>query len=660
MNLIKSLMDRRQFLIAAGVTSTSALAYKKLSGIFNPSSQTGVAMATDRPGTSGKKGVSNRYSHLLSPLKIRNVIVKNRMLYTRSTPHFLQGPETFPSDVLRSYFVNVARSAAIVNCRFDGDGGRPRKTRTGDSAHVPLFDLEDPAVENYIDQMVEGVHSMGSLVNGGSLGGGTTKEIIRQAKKLEYQGIDVVGMGVRNLQDKNAVRSAIEQIQAVKNATDLIISISMTVQDPLPIPEFADQGTKSAVTLEEAVAIAKTFEDSADILQVRVATAVAMHPTGWNQERGKPMSLCIAQAIKESGAKIIVCPDAGFHNPDLNEEFIATGKCDMIAMSRVFICDPEYGKKAHGGRGEDVVPCIMCNKCYGLSMEGPWLTVCSVNPKLGLDPAVKGIDPPAASKKVAVIGGGPAGMKAAITAAERGHKVTLYEKNAFLGGLLRHSDFSPYKWPLKDFKDYLAYQVKKAGIEVLLSTEATPEMIKAKEYDAVLVAVGADPVIPRIPGADGSNVWNVVNVYGKEKELGKNVVVIGGGEFGTETGMYLAKTGHKVTMLTSEKQLIKQTRPHYPEIIIHTYEKLANFDFITEATITCISEGKVNYKDAKGSKKSIQAHSVVIYAGLKARQEEALKFYGSAKRFFVLGDCTGKGGNVQKSIRSAFFTASEV
>jgi NADPH-dependent 2,4-dienoyl-CoA reductase/sulfur reductase-like enzyme len=308
-----------------------------------------------------------------------------------------------------------------------------------------------------------------------------------------------------------------------------------------------------------------------------------------------------------------------------------------------------------------VVPCLMCDKCHGLSMEGPWYTVCSVNPKLGLESAIKVIEAPTASKKVAIIGGGPAGMKAAITAAERGHKVTLYEKNASLGGLLHHADFSPFKWTLKDYKDYLIRQIKKAGVEVILSTEATPDMIKAKGYDAVLAAIGAEPNIPRIFGVDGKNVYNVVNVYGKEKELGKNVVVVGGGEFGVETGMYLAKFGHKVTMLTSEKELLRVDRVHYPEIVIDIYEQMDNFDFITEAIATSISEGKVTYKDARGSEKSIQADSVVIYAGLKPRQDEALKFSGSAKNaFFSIGDCTSKGGNVQKSIRSAFFMASQI
>jgi NADPH-dependent 2,4-dienoyl-CoA reductase/sulfur reductase-like enzyme len=332
----------------------------------------------------------------------------------------------------------------------------------------------------------------------------------------------------------------------------------------------------------------------------------------------------------------------------------------MIAMGHAFICDWEYAKKAYAGRGDDVVPCIMCNKCHGLSQSGQWYTACSVNPKVGIDSAVRLIEAPGVSKKVAVIGGGPAGMKAALIAAERGHKATIYEKNAFLGGNLRHSDFSSYKWPIKDFKDHLVNQVKKAGIRVVLNTAATPEMIKKEGYDTVMLAIGTEPAVPKIPGADGKNVYNIINAYPKEKELGKNVTIVGGGEFGVETGIFLAKAGHTVTMLTSERQLMTMNRVHYPEQIMGTYQAMKNFSYKTSVTTTGISEGKVTYKDAKGNEKSVQADSVVVYAGLTPMRDEALKFYGSAPRFCLIGDCSDEGGNIQRSIRSAFFAASQV
>jgi len=413
-------------------------------------------------------------------------------------------------------------------------------------------------------------------------------------------------------------------------------------------------------SLDNAISTAREFEGLADILFFKVAGGLTNHPNSFNQEKGKPEAIQVSQALKESGVKMTVVPNGGFRDPELNEKVIASGKADMIGMARAFISEPEYSQKAHEGRGEDMVPCIMCNKCHGVSFTGPWFSVCSVNPKLGIPAAIKAIGPPVSRKKVAVIGGGPGGMKAALIASERGHKVTLYEMSDSLGGLLRHSDYSPLKWALKDFKDYLIRQVEKAGIEVVLRTEATPNMIRNENYDAIMVAIGADPVIPRIPGANGSHVWNVGSVYPNESKLGKNVVVIGGGDIGAETGMFLANAGHAVTALTIESELMKPGGPHVKEIQIDLYKRMDNFSYITRAKTTAISRGKVTYIDDRGKERSIRADSVVIYAGLKPKQDEAMKYSGSANRVLFLGDCTGKAGNVQKTMRSAYFTASQI
>jgi NADPH-dependent 2,4-dienoyl-CoA reductase/sulfur reductase-like enzyme len=264
-------------------------------------------------------------------------------------------------------------------------------------------------------------------------------------------------------------------------------------------------------------------------------------------------------------------------------------------------------------------------------------------------------------KKVGVIGGGPAGMKAAITAAERGHQVTLYEKSGSLGGLLRHADYSPFKWPIRDFKNYLIRQVKKAGVAIHLNTEVTSETIKAKGYDIVLAALGSEPVVPNISGSDGKDVYDIMAAHSSEKALGKRVVFVGAGERVVETAIFLIEAGHHVTILTSDVELLKVNRVHYPDELIKITDTLENFDFALKTTATRISNGKVFYRDAKGDEKSVRADSVVIYSGLKPNQEEAMKFSGAAKTaFFAIGDCSGRCGNIQKSIRSAYFTACQV
>ncbi len=677
MSLIRSFMGRRQFLVAAGVASTVALARKKLSGVITPFARPDEAIASEVSAVAPMTGAGGSYPHLLAPIKIRNVIVKNRMFNRAGAPpHFLQGPENFPAAVLREYYATMARGAAIISPRFGG-GPTSRKGLRGDSAHMPIFDSSDPGVQNYLAQIVEGIHSMGSLViggmggpggmRGGGPGGAKTgkaaiEAALTQAKQLEDQGYDVMGtMGVQNLNDKRAVEQAIEEMEAIKRATNLILTMSVRVKHPDLPPETNDGQSMNLISLEDGIAMAKAFDGHADVLMVTIGSGMGSHPTNWNMREDRPLTLKICKAMKDAGVKMLLAPNGGYHNPDLTEKFMSEGLIDMVVLARAWNADDEYGQKLYDGRGDEIKPCILCNKCHGLSMNGPWVTVCSVNPRLGLDSTVKTITPPLFQKTVAVIGGGPAGMEAAITAAERGHKVTLYEKSDALGGLLKHSDYSKYKWTLKEYKDYLIRMVNKKGVTVKLNTTATPEMIKAKGYDAVIAALGAEPSHPKMPGSDAKNVMTGLEVYGRQDELGKDVVFIGGGEWGVETAMYLAEKGHNVMVLSPEKELLRLDRVHYPEFIIDTYDHMKNFDYLTSVIPTRISGKKVYYKDASGAEKSVKGDSVVIWGGLKARTDEAAAF-GTCptKAYYAVGDCTVKGGNVQKSVRSAYFAAAQI
>ena len=681
MSLIKSPMGRRQFIVAAGAAPAATLAYNKLLGVVDPVFHMGTAIAAEKTGTANQKGTSfdsARYSHLVSPLRIGNVILKSRIFSTNGYPHFLQGGENFPAEASRFYAANLAKNgAAIVTPRMIT--GRERKQQMGDSAHMIIYDIEDTGVQNYLGQMIEGIHSFGGKATvplyvlthdqetippgpehtveplSDDIAEQLIEEAIGQLKVFQGFGYDMTTLQMVQYTGDNKQREgfSVKLCKALKKALgqDFLIGARILMVESAP------QNSVS-YTQEEIIGSAKQWEGIVDILQLMAGNSYLGF--GWNKGSA-PAALKYAQAIKESGAKVYVAPNGGFGDMDQNDQYIKEGKADIIAMARPLIADWEYGKKAYEGRGEDVVPCLMCNKCHGWKYP-PWITVCSVNPKVGIDSAVRIIDAPTVKKKVAVIGGGPAGMKAAFIAAERGHKVTLYEKTGYLGGLLRHADFSSFKWPLMDFKDYLVRQVNKTGAEVVVNTAATPDMIKSKKYDTVLVAIGAEPSIPKIPGADGKNVYNIDSVYGKEKELGKNVVMVGAGSYSVETAIYLAQAGHNVTVLASGKDLVEESGPHQLENIAMTFKNMKNCTSVMNAITTGISDGKVTYKDASGSEKSVLADSVVLYAGLKPRQVEAMKFSGSAGQIFIIGDCSGNsnGGGVQTTQRSAFFAASQV
>jgi 2,4-dienoyl-CoA reductase-like NADH-dependent reductase (Old Yellow Enzyme family)/thioredoxin reductase len=716
MNPIKTLMGRRQFLIATGVASTCALTCKKLAGF-----ETRAAMAAEQAATAGIKAAGNRCPHLLSPLRIRNVVLKNRIMHAVSPNFCMQASENYPTEAYRNHYSNMAKNAAIVsmNTLF---GSYPKKYFTKEDfpndeylfeawnswQHIGNGAWEDiPPVHNYVERMIDDIHSEGALILFAGNTGGSNNNFIasgeasgqrdevgmqRAAKAAAGEGGGMMGgagpggmpgggpgpMGQSNKSVADVVKEAKEAVdkgydvyqmrsptreaaEAVRGATDLIIMGNIQVGDSKVIHGVSNVNQPTAAELEQAVESARKLEGLVDFVYFRAGSA---HPNSFVQDKAAPWGLAYAEAIKKAGLKILTCPGAGFHDPILNDQFIASGKTDMVSMTTPFFADPELVKKVASGRADDVIPCYQCQNCHAVSMmKGPHLFMCDVNPKLGT-PAYKlqGITAPIKTKKVAVIGGGPGGMKAALTAAERGHKVTLYEKDAALGGLIKFSDYSQWKWNMKDLKDYLIYQVKKAGIEVKLNTTATPSMVKAAGYDTVLVATGAEPVISRMPGADAGNVFNILTCYSNRQALGKNVVMIGAGKFGTEAAIGIAKDGHKITVLAPGEEMIdaEDVGPHGVGPQERIYKNHPNFSYIMKTMVKSITGGKVTYTDSKGAENSIQADSIVIWSGLKPRVDEAEKFIGSADEVLLLGDCTGKNGRIRKTIRSAFFVASQI
>jgi 2,4-dienoyl-CoA reductase-like NADH-dependent reductase (Old Yellow Enzyme family)/thioredoxin reductase len=451
---------------------------------------------------------------------------------------------------------------------------------------------------------------------------------------------------------ENRSRFPLELCRAIKEAcgSDFLVEVQISGEE-----------AEGGITIADTVEFAKLAEGVIDILQIRAADGDLNHPTGFNSNE-IPVTLRVAEAIRASGANILTAPVGGYQDPDQLEQWLAAGKTDLIAAARAFFCDPDYYEKILEGRGEDVVPCIRCNRCHGQGMNGPWLSVCSVNPTFGLERKLdRMITPPKRVKRVAIIGGGPAGMNAAMVAAQRGHQVTLYEARDTLGGQLFHADYPTFKWPIRAFKEYQIRQLNKLGVEIRLNTKATPEQIRAEGYDSVIVALGAVSQPPKIEGLEtAQQVWDPLAVYGREQELGHRVVVIGGSDIGTETALYLAQQGHQVTVLTRKGILAPDSqRVHYYDSFRTAWEENENFSYLTHATTIRVNTGKVIYRDRTGEEHTLTCDSVVACGGMKALTQEALAFGGTADQVLFAGDCE-KPGNIQKAIKSSYTAAVEV
>ena len=422
---------------------------------------------------------------------------------------------------------------------------------------------------------------------------------------------------------------------------------------------FSGEEPEGGYTMDEGVEFLKMAEPYVDIVQFRAGEADPNHPIPFEQEH-TPF-LKYAENAKKKGLKMKVACVGGFHYFDDVEAAVAEGKVDIVSAARAFISNPNYVQLMQEGRADDLVPCLRCNKCHGRGPHDPFVSVCSVNPRIGIEHRLDVLESPAQpGMRIAVIGGGPAGMKTAMDLCDRGHKVTLYEAEDHLGGAIYHADFVPFKWTLRDFKQYLIHQVEKRPIDVKLNTRATPEMVQAEGFDMVISALGASPAKPPIPGLDKPPVMVATESMIHPETVGHNVVVIGGGEVGVEAGMNLAQKGHEVTVLEMTHMLAPEsTAIHYYSMFKDAWEKLPGFHSVVKATVTAVEDDRVTYLDAEGVEHAIPCDSVVISLGMRAKTDEALAFSSTADRFAIIGDCK-KPATVQQAMRQAYAVAHSI
>lgn len=429
---------------------------------------------------------------------------------------------------------------------------------------------------------------------------------------------------------------------------------------PIEIRVSGDELVPGGMKVDEVIEFLKMVEGKADMVNVSVGvhqsrdTAYRMFPQTSFTKHG--VNVPYAAAIKKA-VKIPVIATGGISDPEHAERILQEGQADFIGMARALIADPDFPRKARSGRRNEIVPCLRCTNCMlGLGINDT--VCCAVNPQTGRELQWQTAPRPVASRKVLVVGGGPAGMKAAITAVERGHDVTLLEKSNELGGMLKISDHDPLKNDMKRFKDYLVNRTMSL-VKVRLNTEATAELVQEFTPDVLIAAVGATPVYPNIQGIGGENVMTAVTAFADASKAGKKVAIIGGGMVGCETGLFMAELGKDVMIVEMMDAIGDPVNWRNNLPLIEKMDATPSLDYETGLRCLEINSSGIKVSGKDGVEKFIDADTVILSAGMKPNSDTVEQLQNCVPEFYFIGDCV-KPGKIMQAMQGGYFTALDI
>ncbi|MDR0851301.1 MAG: FAD-dependent oxidoreductase [Clostridiales Family XIII bacterium] len=448
---------------------------------------------------------------------------------------------------------------------------------------------------------------------------------------------------------ENCVRLTLEVLDAIRAKVGLKFAIEIRLS--------ADEVATDGYTFEEFIEIVKLLESRVDLIHISAGAHEGSFDVTHQSmfaERGGLVHW--AAEVKKHVSKPVTAIGA-LAEPAMVEEIIASGKADVVAMGRQFLADPYWPVKAMQGKDEEIVRCCRCFTCMAERMT-TGLRVCALNPEIGRELELKSEPAKTTPKKVLIAGGGPGGLVAAITAANRGHKVVLAEKTSWLGGALRAERGIPFKADLFDYVRVKELEARKAGVEIRLNTEVTPEYAAQEVPDVLLVAVGATPIVPPLPGIDGDNVIIGNDLPDHEQEVGQKVVILGGGLVGAETAVHLAQEGKDVTIVEMLDDIAKDANGRHRPILIARLKKEGVTSRPSCRGLRVTSEGLV-VENAEGSEELLSADTIVCAVGQRPLRKVAESLKDSAPVVWDIGDCVRPGQVTQATFRG-FFAALDI
>ncbi|TQI67078.1 FAD-dependent oxidoreductase [Clostridium sp. KNHs216] len=664
--------------------------------------------------------MSKQFENLCKPFKIGKVTVKNRFCMAPMGGNFMFGPKGEYNQEGIQYYVERAKGGfgliftGILSPDMDVD---PFSSVESNSPLYAPMTFRRSAIEltdrvrsygsNIFAQITmglgrnyEGLYAPSELpVYGASdnkMSRALTKEQIKKkieavvntaglAKSSGFNGVEVHSIHWGYLLDQfamsltnkrtdeyggsleNRLRAAREILDGIKQVCGADFPVTMRLGLKTYVKAFGKAtltgDEEAGRTLEEGVRIAQLLESYGyDALSVDTGIYDSFYYALPPMYMPKGYMTDIAGEAKKA-VKIPILAGSRMNDPRIAEQAIKDGKIDAVVLARASLADPCFPKKVEMGKPEKIRPCIACNQACGyraLSLGAN--QSCAVNPAAAREVWYR-LERASRPKKIVIVGGGVAGMEAARTATLRGHQVSVYEKSDSLGGHLISGGAHSFKTEVKELNEWYEQELMDLNVDIHTGMELTAEKIKAMKADAVILAVGSVPVMPKLPGIDSPKVASSVDALRGKKKIGEHVVVIGGGLVGCEMALEYAKEGKKVTVVEALDTILSAGDP----VPVPNKQMLEDlFEYHKIELVTGHKLVEVNNKGAvvapasgSDSSKEIEADSVVIAIGFKPQPSMARELFETGAEIYEIGD--GKHvGNIQWAIWEANEIAREI
>ena len=452
---------------------------------------------------------------------------------------------------------------------------------------------------------------------------------------------------------ENRVRFARMLTRAIRKAVpDMVIDYKLSIVTP--------QRGKGGIDEADAVQFAQWLvEDGVDMFHV----AQANH-TGNMADTIPPMGVQpygffvkIAGDIKKA-VNVPVSAVGRIVDADMAARVIESGMADIVAMGRSLLADPDWGTKIAAGKACDIRRCISCNKGCTDAIQNRQFLSCVLNAENGYE-NTRSIQPAAQKKKIAVLGGGPAGLEAARVAALRGHDVTLFEKTTTLGGQLNIACVPPRKEEMRRAAQDLIHAVCNAGVHLCMGQTRTAEQLKDAGFEAVINAVGAHSAAPRIPGIDSVNVADAWRVLAGEQQVYGTVAVIGGGMVGCETAEYLAARGCKVSVIEMMDKIAAGESTTILPTLLENY-KTYGVEQYPSHKVKEFRMDAVVCENKDGAEVTIPCDYIVLAMGARSNEFDAAALEAASIPVYSIGDAAGKAADISNAIRTGYDTACQL